>query len=441
MLRLRLFRLGQPIPLSGSLPMLEHMGVKVLDERSYEIERSGAPVVFIHDFGMTHGLDGLEVGAVKALFEDAFAKVWRGEIENDDFNRLVLRGTLPAQDITILRAYCKYLKQTGFTFSQAYIEQTVGAHADIAGKLVELFHARFDPQKEESSGTAQELLEKDILAALDEVANLDEDRILRRFLAAIKATLRTNFYQRAADGTRKPYLSFKFDSQLVPDLPEPKPMCEIFVYSPRVEGIHLRGGKVARGGLRWSDRMEDFRTEVLGLMKAQMVKNAVIVPVGSKGGFVVKHPPASAEREAVLKEGIACYQIFLRGVLDLTDNLVVGKVVPPKNVVRHDPDDPYLVVAADKGTATFSDIANGISNEYGFWLGDAFASGGSVGYDHKRMGITAKGAWESVKRHFRELGVDTQTQDFTVVGIGDMVGRRVRHRHVLSRHNQPGGSL
>src|SRR6202521_6188476 len=432
-LRRRLFHLGEPIPLSGSLPMLEHMGVKVLDERSYEIERAGAPEVFIHDFGMTHGLDGLEVGSVKALFEDAFAKVWRGEIENDDFNRLVLRGTLPAQDITILRTYCKYLKQAGFTFSQAYIEQTVGAHADIAGQLVELFHARFDPQKE-ASATSQELLEKDILAALDEVANLDEDRILRRLLAAIKATLRTNFYQRAADGTRKAYLSCKFDSQLVPELPEPKPMFEIFVYSPRMEGIHLRGGKVARGGLRWSDRMEDFRTEVLGLMKAQMVKNAVIVPVGSKGGFVVKHPPASGEREAVLKEGIACYQILLRGLLDLTDNLVGGTAVPPENVVRHDPDDPYLVVAADKGTATFSDIANGISHEYGFWLGDAFASGGSVGYDHKRMGITAKGAWESVKRHFRELGVDTQTQDFTVVGIGDMSGDVFGNGMLLSRH-------
>ena len=432
--RLRLFHLGQPIPLSGSLPMLERMGVKVLDERSYKIEREGASGVFIHDFGMTHGLEGLEVEGVKVLFEDAFAKVWRGDIENDDFNRLVLRGQLPAEDIAILRAYCKYLKQTGFTFSQAYIEQTVGAHADIARQLVELFHARFDPAAGEAGKARQEPLEQDILAALDKVAILDEDRILRRFLAVIKATLRTNFYQHAANGTRKPYLSFKFNPQLVPELPEPKPMFEIFVYSPRVEGVHLRGGKVARGGLRWSDRMEDFRTEVLGLMKAQMVKNAVIVPVGSKGGFVVKHPPAGGDREAVLREGIACYQTFLRGLLDLTDNLVAGKVVPPKDVVRHDPDDPYLVVAADKGTATFSDIANGISAEYGFWLGDAFASGGSAGYDHKKMGITAKGAWESVKRHFRELGLDTQSQDFTVAGIGDMSGDVFGNGMLLSRH-------
>jgi len=433
-LRFRLFRLGEPIPLSGSLPMLERMGVKVQDERSYAIEPDGKPVFYIHDFGMAHSIEGLEIETVKTLFENAFAQVWRGEIENDDFNRLVLRAGLSAREVVIVRAYCKYLKQTGFTFSQAYIEQTIDAHPAIARKLIELFHTCFDPNQPADWEARANGLEADIKAALDKVANLDEDRILRRLLSVIKATLRTNYYQKNAERQSKNYLSFKFDPQRVPELPEPKPMFEIFVYSPKVEGIHLRGGKVARGGLRWSDRMEDFRTEVLGLMKAQMVKNAVIVPVGSKGGFVVKQPPVGGDRDAVLKEGIACYQTFLRGLLDLTDNLVGGKVAPPNDVVRHDPDDPYLVVAADKGTAAFSDIANGISADYGFWLGDAFASGGSVGYDHKKMGITAKGAWESVKRHFREIGIDTQTTDFTVVGIGDMSGDVFGNGMLLSKH-------
>ena len=432
-LRFRLFRLGEPIPLSDSLPMLEHMGVKVLDEKSYAIEPEGKPPLYIHDFGMSHGIDGLEIESIKTLFEETFAKVWQGEIENDDFNRLVLRAGLAARQILVLRAYCKYLKQTGFTFSQAYIEQTLSTHPDIARLLFELFEARFDPAQQDNNSKAAER-EAQIKAALDKVANLDEDRMLRRFLAIIKASLRTNYFQKAADGEPKSYLSVKFNPQLVPELPEPRPMFEIFVYSPRVEGVHLRGGKVARGGLRWSDRMEDFRTEVLGLMKAQMVKNAVIVPVGSKGGFVVKQPPISGDREAVLKEGIACYQTFLCGLLDLTDNLLGGKVVPPKDVVRHDPDDTYLVVAADKGTAAFSDIANDVSAEYGFWLGDAFASGGSVGYDHKKMGITAKGAWESVKRHFREMGIDTQTTDFSVAGVGDMSGDVFGNGMLLSRH-------
>jgi glutamate dehydrogenase len=433
-LRLRLYRSGAPIPLSGSLPMLEHMGVKVLDEKTYEIEPEGKPLLYIHDFGMTHGIEGVEIETIKSLFEDTFARVWRGEIENDDFNRLVLRAGLPARPITVLRAYCKYLKQTGFTFSQAYIEQTLSSHPTIACRLFELFATRFDPARPEGREATAAALETEIKADLDNVANLDEDRILRRFLAVIKATLRTNYYQTGTGGEYKSRLSFKINPLLVPELPEPRPMFEIFVYSPRVEGIHLRGGKVARGGLRWSDRMEDFRTEVLGLMKAQMVKNVVIVPVGSKGGFVVKQPPPGGEREAVLKEGIACYQTFLRGLLDLTDNLVGGKVAPPTNVVRHDPDDTYLVVAADKGTAAFSDIANGISAEYGFWLSDAFASGGSVGYDHKKMGITAKGAWESVKRHFREIGIDTQSTDFTVAGVGDMSGDVFGNGMLLSRH-------
>ncbi len=432
-LRLKAFHSGEPIPLSSSLPMLEHMGVKVLEELNYKIEPNGTPPVYVHDFGMSHPDDiKFEISQVKSGFEQAFARAWRGEIENDDFNRLVLRANLVWREVTILRAYCKYLRQTGLTFSQAYMEQALCGNPAIAKKLVELFVARFDPANTVKAEVKTSALTVEIEKALDAVENLDEDRILRRFLAVIQATLRTNYFQKAADGVPKPYLSFKFNPALVPGLPEPKPTFEIFVYSPRVEGVHLRGGKVARGGLRWSDRMEDFRTEVLGLMKAQMVKNTVIVPVGSKGGFVVKQPPP--DREAFMREGIECYQTFLRGLLDLTDNLVMGEVVPPKDVVRHDVDDPYLVVAADKGTATFSDIANGVSKEYGFWLDDAFASGGSVGYDHKKMGITARGAWESVKRHFRKLGVNTQTTDFTVVGIGDMSGDVFGNGMLLSRH-------
>jgi len=432
-LRLKVFHLGEPIPLSSSLPMLEHMGVKVLEQLEYKVEPEGRRPIYVHDFGMSHpGDTKFEVSQVKSGFEEAFARLWCGEIENDDFNRLVLRANLGWREVTILRAYSKYLRQIGFTFSQAYMEHALSANAAIAKKLAELFVARFDPAGTAEAGVKILVLTDEIENALDSVTSLDEDRIIRRFLAVIRATLRTNYFQKNARGAAKQYLSFKFNPALVPGLPEPKPMFEIYVYSPRVEGVHLRGGKVARGGLRWSDRMEDFRTEVLGLMKAQMVKNVVIVPVGSKGGFVVKQPPV--EREAFTREGVACYQTFLRGLLDLTDNLVAGKVVPPKDVVRYDFDDPYLVVAADKGTATFSDIANGVSKEYGFWLDDAFASGGSVGYDHKRMGITARGAWESVKRHFRELGINTQTTDFTVIGIGDMSGDVFGNAMLLSRH-------
>jgi glutamate dehydrogenase len=432
-LHLKVFHLGNPIPLSSSLPMLERMGVDVLEELSYKIEPQGMPPVYVHDFGMSHTGDlQVEVARVKPKFEEAFARAWRGEVENDDFNRLVLRANLSWREVTILRAYSKYLRQTGFTFRQAYVEQALANNAAIARQLIELFLTRFDPANAADTGTKAKAWTVQIESALDSVTNLDEDRILRRFLAVVQATVRTNYFQKDAAGAHKAYLSFKFDPALLPGLPEPKPKFEIYVYSPRVEGVHLRGGNVARGGLRWSDRREDFRTEVLGLMKAQMVKNTVIVPVGSKGGFVVKQPPA--DREAVTKEGIACYQIFLRGLLDLTDNLVSGKVVPPRGVVRYDKDDPYLVVAADKGTATFSDIANGIAKEYGFWLGDAFASGGSAGYDHKKMGITARGVWESVKRHFRELGINTQTTDFTVVGIGDMSGDVFGNGMLLSPH-------
>ena len=434
-LRFKIYHAGAPVTLSDSLPMLEHMGVKVLDERPHRIEPEGRPPVWIDDFGMVLSGDAdLQIEDVREIFQDAFHGMWSGAVECDDLNRLVPRARLGAREITVLRAYAKYLRQAGFTFSQAYIQSALAGNPAIARLLVELFRRRFDPALDAARAEHCREIASGIERALDAVSNLDEDRILRQLLAVIQATLRTNYYQKAADGSVKPYLSFKFDSARVPGLPEPRPMFEIFVYSPRVEGVHLRGGKVARGGIRWSDRMEDFRTEILGLMKAQMVKNTVIVPVGSKGGFVVKRPPAGGDRDALLKEGVACYQTLLRGMLDLTDNLAGGKVLPPRGVVRHDPDDPYLVVAADKGTATFSDIANGIAREYGYWLDDAFASGGSTGYDHKKMGITARGAWESVKRHFREMGIDTQTTDFTTVGIGDMSGDVFGNGMLRSRH-------
>ena len=439
-LRFRLIKLGDAVPLSSSLPMLENMGVKVENERSYVIARNNLPPLHIHDFGLTHSFADLDLDRIKEKFEAAFAGIWKHEVENDGFNRLTLAASLASDEILLLRSYAKYLKQTGFTFSQQYIEQTLAKHATITQQLVQLFHTRFDPAYAGERISDEKQTVAAIKETLDAVSNADEDRILRRFLAVMRATLRTNHYQPDKHGARKPYVSFKIESAKVPELPEPRPLFEIFVYSPRFEGIHLRGGKVARGGLRWSDRPEDFRTEVLGLVKAQMVKNAVIVPVGSKGGFVLKMAPPAADREAYLKEGVACYQNFLRGLLDVTDNLVKGLVVPPQRVVRHDADDPYLVVAADKGTATFSDYANAISVEYGHWLGDAFASGGSVGYDHKKMGITAKGAWESVKRHFREItdvhagGIDTQTTDFTVAGVGDMSGDVFGNGMLLSKH-------
>ena len=430
----RIYHLDASVPLSQSLPMLERMGVKVMDERPSEIVRQDGSVVWLHDFGLSFSAaEALNIHDIRPLFHDTFRRVWRGEVENDDFNRLVLLGGLSWREVSVLRAYAKHMRQAAFTFSQAYMEQTLACYPQLTRQLYELFRARFDPALE----AGREARCAEIIAAIEDglnkVANLDEDRILRQFLAMIQATLRTNAFQRAADGSLKPWLSFKFAPARIPNLPQPLPMFEIFVYSPWIEGVHLRGGKVARGGLRWSDRMEDFRTEVLGLVKAQIVKNAVIVPVGSKGGFVVKSPPTEGGREALVAEGVACYKTFLRGLLDLTDNLVQGQVVPPVDVVRHDEDDPYLVVAADKGTATFSDYANQISAEYGFWLGDAFASGGSVGYDHKKMGITARGAWEAVKRHFRELGTDIQNEPFTVAGIGDMSGDVFGNGMLLSK--------
>jgi glutamate dehydrogenase len=433
----KVYRLGEPIVLSDSLPMLEHMGVRVLGEQNHRIQ-SEQVSVSLHDFELqAQAAEEIEPDALPRLFEDCFARVFRGEVENDDFNRLVLRAGLGADEIVVLRAYAKYLKQIGFALSQGAIEAALGMHPRIARMLVSLFKLRFDPAARDEQGERSQV--NAIEQALDRVSNLSEDRVLRQLLALIQATLRTNYWRTGtghsgAPGPRRSFVSFKFASAEVPGLPEPKPLYEIFVYSPRFEGIHLRGGKVARGGLRWSDRPEDFRTEVLGLVKAQMVKNTVIVPVGSKGGFVLKKAPPASDREAYLKEGIACYQDYLRALLDVTDNLAGTLVVPPPQVVRHDGDDPYLVVAADKGTATFSDYANAVSKEYGHWLGDAFASGGSVGYDHKAMGITARGAWESVKRFFREKGVDIQSNDFTVVGIGDMSGDVFGNGMLLSRH-------
>ncbi len=432
--RMKLFRVGEPMALSDVLPLLEHLGVRVVDERPYEVRPASGPPLWIYDIGLSSpDLESLDGDVSRSEFCEAFGRLWRGEAESDGFNRLVLRAGLASRKVAILRAYAKYLRQIGSTFSQSYIEDTLAGNAGIAATLVDLFEARFDPDASGDSAERQDALAEKIVAALNDVASLDEDRILSSFLHLIRATLRTNYYQRDAAGSAKPYVSFKLDPALVPDLPLPRPMYEVWVYSPRAEGVHLRGGRIARGGIRWSDRREDFRTEILGLMKAQMVKNAVIVPVGAKGGFVVKRPPAIADRDALQSEVEACYQILIRGLLDITDNIVGTEVVAPQRVVRYDGDDPYLVVAADKGTATFSDLANSISAEYDFWLGDGFASGGSAGYDHKEMGITARGAWESVRRHFLGLGINPDTDPFTVVGIGDMSGDVFGNAMLLSQ--------
>ncbi len=424
----------QPLALSEVLPVLENLGLKVLQARPYEILPERDAGRWMVDFAMT-GVAGVvmdDVAQVKDNFQEAFARIWSGAMENDGFNRLVPGAGLSWREVTLLRACCKYLVQARVPFSQAYMEQVLSRYPAIVRQLVALFHARCDPHPDSGHSRRATVLGVAIEEALEQVNSLDEDRILRRFWNLIQALLRTNFFQTDAQGRPKDYLSFKFDPALIEALPRPRPRFEIFVYSPRVEAVHLRGGPVARGGLRWSDRREDFRTEVLGLMKAQTVKNAVIVPVGAKGGFVVKRPPA--DRSALQQEAVACYEIFIRGMLDLTDNRRGDAIIPPPQVLRHDGDDPYLVVAADKGTATFSDIANAIAGDYDFWLGDAFASGGSAGYDHKKMGITARGAWESVKRHFRELGKDIQNHDvITVLGIGDMAGDVFGNGLLLSR--------
>jgi glutamate dehydrogenase len=422
-LHFRLFRPTSPIPISDVLPMMENLGLKVISERPYDVEWPAGGMVWIQDFELQHraGL-ALDLPSIERNFQDTFAAVLAGEASNDGFNRLVLASGLTWRQTAVLRAYCRYLLQTGLPISQAYMEQVLAAHAGISTLLVHLFTTLFDPSKAAARRNREFAeIREEVLAALEAVKSLDEDRILRGFFAVICATLRTNYFQ-TIDDKPKPYFSFKFDPQQVPDLPLPRPMFEIFVYNPRVEGVHLRMGKVARGGIRWSDRREDYRTEVLGLMKAQNVKNTVIVPVGAKGGFVPKKLPVGGSREETQAEVVSCYKTFIRGLLDLTDNIVGEKVVPPAETVRRDEDDTYLVVAADKGTATFSDIANQLAADYNFWLGDAFASGGSAGYDHKKIGITSRGGWECVKRHFREMGIDVQRQDFTAVGIGDMSG-------------------
>ncbi|MFF3556574.1 NAD-glutamate dehydrogenase [Streptomyces tsukubensis] len=443
--RFKIYRAGEQVSLSAVLPVLQQLGCEVVDERPYELRSTDRGNAWIYDFGLrmpipSSGGNGNGNGDYLAddareRFQDAFAAVWTGDAENDGFNALVLRAGLTWRQAMVLRAYAKYLRQAGATFSQEYMENTLRTNVHTTRLLVSLFEARMSPGRQSAGTELTDGLLEELDGALDQVASLDEDRILRSFLTIIKATLRTNFFQHTGDGGHHGYVSMKFDPQAVPDLPAPRPAFEIWVYSPRVEGVHLRFGKVARGGLRWSDRREDFRTEILGLVKAQMVKNTVIVPVGAKGGFVAKQlPDPAVDRDAWLAEGIASYRTFISALLDITDNLVAGEVVPPADVVRHDEDDTYLVVAADKGTASFSDIANEVAVAYDFWLGDAFASGGSAGYDHKGMGITARGAWESVKRHFRELGHDTQTEDFTVVGVGDMSGDVFGNGMLLSEH-------
>src|SRR6202522_3813734 len=419
---LKIFRGQDAIPISDLLPMLENMGLKVIAERPYQLEFPGGRRAWIQDLELVmQASAAVQFEALEREVKSAFTAVWTGRMDSDSFNQLTLSAGIPWRIVIVMRAYCRYLLQTGLPFSQGYIAQVLVNNAVTARALADLFVARFNPEPSASARqSALARLDKRIRAALEEVTRSDEDRILRAFWSALTATVRTNAYQVGRDGQLKEYLSFKIESQQLRELPLPKPLFEIFVFSPRMEGVHLRMGYVARGGIRWSDRREDFRTEVLGLMKAQQVKNTVIVPVGAKGGFVVKRMPA--EREAQQAEVIACYQTLIKGLLDVTDNIVDDKIVAPPMVVRHDKDDAYLVVAADKGTATFSDIANAISEEYGFWLGDAFASGGSAGYDHKKMAITARGAWECVKRHFREIGKDIQTQNFSVAGIGDMAG-------------------
>lgn len=432
--RLNLFHKDKPIHLSDVLPMLENFGLRVIGETPYCVRCPDGSVSWVLNFTMElNGKMLLDFEVAQQLFQESFAKVWRGDLEDDGFNRLILGAGLTGREASLLRAFAKYKRQIGGTFSQAYVESAFGRYPKLANLLVKLFNQKFDPVNTADSDSVK-ATETEILAQLEHVSNLDDDRIVRRFLAIIQAMVRTNYFQPAKDGSIKPYISFKVRPSQIPDMPLPLPAFEIFVYSPRVEGVHLRGGKVARGGLRWSDRREDFRTEVLGLVKAQQVKNTVIVPVGAKGGFVCKKLPTTGGREAWLNEGKECYRTFIRGLLDITDNIVAGAIVAPKSVVRLDEDDPYLVVAADKGTATFSDIANAISLEYNHWLGDAFASGGSNGYDHKGMGITARGGWESVKRHFREVGVDCQTTDFTCVGIGDMAGDVFGNGMLLSKH-------
>lgn len=438
---------GSTASLSNLLPMLQCMGVEVLEERPFTVVRPDGLKVWIYQFkirpdaSIPDAATTEEFDANAHRFADAVTAIWHGHAEIDRFNELVLRAGLTWQQVVVLRAYAKYLRQAAFPYSQAHIEKVLNDNPGTAASLVALFEAMLDPDSA-AKGLDAHAAAAAVTADIDALVSLDTDRVLRAFASMIQATLRTNYFVQAPTSARaQNVLSLKLNPQLIDELPLPRPKFEIFVYSPRVEGVHLRFGHVARGGLRWSDRREDFRTEILGLVKAQAVKNAVIVPVGAKGGFVVKQPTpptgdAAVDRDNFRNDGVSCYRLFIAGLLDVTDNVdrVTGQIVVPAGVVRRDGDDAYLVVAADKGTATFSDIANDVADSYGFWLGDAFASGGSVGYDHKAMGITAKGAWEAVKRHFREMGVDTQSEDFTVVGVGDMSGDVFGNGMLLSHH-------
>ncbi len=442
--RLKVYVAGASVTLSRAMPVLQSMGVTVIDERPYEVRRTDGTPSHIYDFGVvvpeSQRSSGAALADIKRRFADAFSAVWHGWCEIDGFNALVLAARLEWRSVAVLRAYAKYLRQIGSAYTQGYLEQVLCAHPTITANLADLFTARFDPSVPDADRDDRcDDLVAAITAELDAVTSLDADRILRTYLHLIEATDRTNAFIPRRGGSQAPYLAFKIDPHRVPGVPKPVPAHEVWVHSPRFEGVHLRFGAVARGGIRWSDRPEDFRTEVLGLVKAQEVKNAIIVPVGAKGGFVLKQPPAPtgdavADRDALQAEGIACYRTFMSCLLDVTDNRVGGQVVPPADVVRHDADDPYLVVAADKGTASFSDIANSVAADYGYWLGDAFASGGSAGYDHKGMGITARGAWESVRHHFRELGIDVQNDRFTCVGIGDMSGDVFGNGMLRSEH-------
>jgi len=436
---LKVFSRNTALPLSERVPLLENLGFRVVNERTYRVVSagvSGIDRIWLHDMTLERASGGaIDIDEIQELIEAALLALFRGLAESDGFNRLVLEAGLGWRDVAMMRALGRYLRQVLIPYAQDYLAETLARHSAIAVKIVELFYARFDPRNEDAQARAA--AEAEIRAGIEEqlknVTSLDDDRILRRFINLVEAAIRTNFFQLEGNGLPRQTIAFKFECAKVEGLPLPKPLYEIFVYSPRVEGIHLRYGKVARGGLRWSDRPQDFRTEVLGLVKAQQVKNAVIVPVGAKGGFVPKRLPPPSDRQAWLAEGTESYRIFVRTLLQLTDNIVGDHVVPPPETVRHDGDDPYLVVAADKGTATFSDTANELSLEKGHWLGDAFASGGSQGYDHKKMGITARGAWEAVKRHFREMDIDIQSQPVTVAGVGDMSGDVFGNGMLLSR--------
>ena len=439
-LRFKLYRPGEPIPLADVLPILENMGMKALSEQGFPVQPADGGVVWVHDFEIDDERgEHLVFAEVKSAFEDAVTAVWTGHAENDGFNRLVLELSISWREAALVRALARHRQQSGLDPSQRVQEVALSDHPGMARLILDLFRTKFDPAISASldvRAAQADAVMGEITAALQLVESLDHDRVLRRMALLVGATQRTNYYQVDAEGRPKPYISFKVASGQVADLPAPKPYREIFVSATEVEGVHLRFGPVARGGLRWSDRRDDFRTEVLGLVKAQQVKNAVIVPVGSKGGFYPKMLPKTGA-DAIRAEGVRAYKTFLKGLLDITDNLTPeGRVTRPAGVIAYDDDDPYLVVAADKGTATFSDIANGVAHDYGFWLDDAFASGGSAGYDHKAMAITARGAWEAVKRHFRELGKDIQAEPFTVIGVGDMSGDVFGNGMLLSRQTR-----